>query len=114
LINILNNARDELLKSIEKKKLILIDVTKNEKFLEIIIKDNAGGIPENIIDKIFDAHFTTKHESEGTGIGLYMSKTIITEHMRGIIEVHNSEYIYKERTYTGAEFKITIPINLTT
>jgi len=112
LINILNNARDELLKSLEKKKLILIEVKKNKEFLEIIIKDNAGGISEKIIDKVFDSHFTTKADIEGTGIGLYMSKAIITEHMKGTIEVFNSEYSYEDKRYNGAEFKISIPQNL--
>ncbi len=112
LINILNNARDELLKSLEKKKLILIEVKKNKELLEIIIKDNAGGISDKIIDKVFDSHFTTKADIEGTGIGLYMSKAIITEHMRGTIEVVNSEYSYEDKRYIGAEFKISIPQNL--
>ncbi len=112
LINILNNARDELIKIKENKKLILIDIHRNKEYLEIIIKDNAGGISDEIIDKVFDSHFTTKEDIEGTGIGLYMSKIIVTEHMKGSIEVRNSNFIYEEETYTGAEFKITIPKNL--
>ncbi|OUR74111.1 hypothetical protein A9Q76_01440, partial [Arcobacter sp. 31_11_sub10_T18] len=92
--------------------LILIDIHRNKEYLEIIIKDNAGGISDEIIDKVFDSHFTTKEDIEGTGIGLYMSKIIVTEHMKGSIEVRNSNFIYEEETYTGAEFKITIPKNL--
>jgi len=114
LINILNNARDELIKSKDEQKLIFIDVYKNKSFLDIIVKDNAGGISEKIIDKIFDSHFTTKNQGEGTGIGLHMSKVIITEHMHGRIDVCNTKYTYDKKSYTGAEFKISIPLNLKT
>jgi len=112
LINILNNARDELIKMKESKKLILIDVYSDKEYLIITITDNAGGISDKIIDRVFDSHFTTKLDIEGTGIGLYMSKIIITEHMQGSIGVSNSNFIYEEQPYTGAEFKIKIPKKL--
>ena len=111
LMNILNNARDELIKkdnSIE--RLILIDVVKKDTLLEICIKDNAGGIPKDIINDIFEPHFTTKEETNGTGIGLYMSQMIIKEHMNGTLEVNNVDFIYNENPYLGAEFKIFLPI----
>ena len=76
LINILNNAKDELVKKpSDEEKYIFIDIFRNEKNeVNIIIKDNAAGIPNEYIDKIFEPYFSTKHKSQGTGIGLYMTE----------------------------------------
>ena len=79
--------------------------------IEIRIKDNAGGIPEDIIDKIFETHFTTKDEAEGSGIGLYMTKEMIEKHMFGKLEVKNVDYDYDGISYTGAEFIILLPFS---
>jgi two-component system, NtrC family, sensor kinase len=112
LINILNNARDELIKlPSESEKLIFIDVhTSNKNTLLILIKDNAGGIANNNFDKIFEPYFTTKHQSQGTGIGLYMTEEIITKHLDGKITVKNKEFIYNDKSYTGAQFKIELSL----
>lgn len=111
IINLLNNARDELIKIDSKdEKLIFINVLKNENNVVLEIKDNAGGIPQEIKDKIFDAYFTTKKDSDGTGIGLYMSNQIV-ENMGGKIEVSNENYQFEGKNYKGALFKILIPID---
>ncbi len=110
LINILNNARDELKNKELSKKFIFIDVYKNEKYAIISIKDNAGGISEENISKIFEPYFTTKHKSQGTGIGLFMCEEIIVKHIKGQIEVKNVDFVYEEHQYTGAEFIIKIPL----
>ena len=109
IINILNNSKDEFEKKELEKKYIFIDTKITEDEIKIIIKDNAGGIDENIIDKIFEPYFTTKYKSKGTGIGLYMSKQIVEKHMNGSITVFNEDYIYKEKSYKGATFLITFP-----
>ena len=110
LINILKNAKDELIKKdINEKKFIFIDTIKEDDKLIIKIKDNANGIPENVIDNIFEAYFTTKETTGGTGIGLYMSKSII-EHLGGILSVSNVEYIYDDIQYKGAEFQIVLDL----
>ena len=108
LINILKNAKDELI-SIEdnNEKLLFINVYKEESNVIIKIKDNANGINPANISKIFDAYFTTKDEEEGTGIGLYMSKQII-EGMKGSIEASNVSYEYNNKKFIGAEFTIII------
>ncbi|MBI3874294.1 MAG: HAMP domain-containing histidine kinase, partial [Arcobacter sp.] len=70
------------------------------------------GIPNDVIEHIFESRFTTKGEIQGTGIGLYMSKEIIFKHMSGSIDVKNETFIYDDISYCGAEFTIKIPILL--
>jgi C4-dicarboxylate-specific signal transduction histidine kinase len=108
LINILNNSRDVLLTKENQKKLIFINTCSKDNSLYIEIKDNAGGIEENIIGRIFEPYFTTKHKSQGTGIGLYMSKEIIEKHLEGSLFVSNDNYIFEDMEYSGANFKIRI------
>jgi signal transduction histidine kinase len=112
LINILNNARDELIKlPNDEEKFIFIDAFKSgTNKLEITIKDNAGGIKEENLEKVFEPYFSTKHKAQGTGIGLYMTEEIITKHLNGQIFVENKEFVYDNKTYFGAQF--TIELNL--
>ncbi len=86
LLNIINNARDAFSKEIKNKE-IKIDFIAKERYLYIDCCDNAGGIDELIVDKIFDPYFTTKEKSQGTGIGLYMSKQIIQKIFHAEIRV---------------------------
>jgi two-component system, NtrC family, sensor kinase len=110
LINILNNARDELKNKDLAHKLIFISASKNDNEVIIKIKDNAGGIAKENLNKIFEPYFTTKHKSQGTGIGLYMTEEIIVRHLKGSIEIRNDEFTYENSSYTGAEFTIKIPL----
>ena len=111
LINIFNNAQDALLQNNIIKKYICISTAVLENNNAIIkIKDNAGGIPDDILPKIYDPYFTTKHQSQGTGLGLHMTYNLIVDGMEGSIEASNVTYEYKDKEYTGAEFVITIPI----
>jgi len=91
LLNILNNSKDELILNNIKDKIIKIYIKSENKNVLIQIEDNAGGIPKEIINKIFDPYFTTKEEGKGTGIGLYMSKTIIEHNMNGQLSVKNGK-----------------------
>jgi len=109
-INILNNAKDALIENQIDLKYIFINISKNDNNIQIIIKDNAKGIPTDIIDKIFEPYFTTKHKSQGTGIGLYMSNEIVTKHLNGSIKVKNDNFIYNNVSYEGASFYVKIPI----
>ncbi|MGM0518504.1 MAG: sensor histidine kinase [Campylobacterota bacterium] len=110
IINLLNNARDELLKKDkEVEKVVFLDTCRHKDKIKIQIKDNAGGVPENIIDRIFEPYFTTKHQSQGTGIGLYMSKEIIEKNMNGTLEVYNTSFTYKNSLFKGAVFEIKLP-----
>jgi signal transduction histidine kinase len=111
-INILNNSKDALKDAPYEDKLLFIAIYKEDEVAVISIKDNAGGIPEEILPKIFDAYFTTKHKSQGTGLGLYMSYQIITNRFSGTINVSNEEYEYQGKKYKGAHFKLILPINV--
>ncbi len=111
LINILNNAKDAL-QEVPHKKIVMITtkVSKDHKRLVLSIKDSAGGVPDKIATKIFEPYFTTKHQSNGTGIGLYMVNEIVEKHMKGKIRVRNVDFTFNNENYHGAEFKIYIPI----
>ncbi len=96
IFNLLNNAKDEFIKQEIKDAKIIINIIKKEENILIEIIDNAGGISEKIIKKIFEPYFTTKEK--GLGIGLYMSKVIIEKNIGGKLEVEN--------TINGAKFII--------
>ncbi len=110
-INIFNNAKDILVeKKIEDKYIFISTSIQNDKAI-IKIKDNAGGIPKDILSKIFEPYFTTKHQSQGTGLGLHMTYNLISDGMSGTIEAHNIDYEYNGKEYTGAEFIIILALN---
>lgn len=89
LLVILNNAKDALLNKKVQNALISINLSEFTNKYKISISDNAGGIDNAILDKIFDPYFTTKHQTQGTGLGLYISKIIIEDNMHGKISVQN-------------------------
>ena len=101
LLNILSNARDALNETKPEKPLIRIREFAEGNKAVVIIADNAGGIPEAIVSKIFEPYFSTKWASGGTGVGLYMSKNIIEKNMDGRIAVRMID--------NGAEFRIEVP-----
>jgi signal transduction histidine kinase len=100
LLNILMNARDALQERRTAEGRIVIRCFSEGGKSVVTITDNAGGIEEAVLDKIFDAYFTTKELGKGTGVGLFMSKAIIEKNMGGHLTVRNSA--------SGAEFRITI------
>ena len=127
ILNIINNAKDALVEnkicdksdstSCHKNKQIKITLkeekiaVENSNFqtITLTISDNAGGIPQNIIDKIFDPYFSTKEEKDGTGLGLYMAKLIIEDHMGGKLSVSNDIIINQDgKPSGGAVFKINL------
>lgn len=113
IINILNNARDALKNASDlREKLVFIVSAKEDEHQNIVIsiKDNAGGIPENILPRIFEPYFTTKEEQKGTGLGLYISHTIITKNLKGSIKAENDIFEYDGEKYKGAKFTITLPM----
>ncbi len=100
ILNLIKNAEDVLLeKNIEDPFIKIITYKKGDNYL-LEVSDNGGGIPENILEHIFDPYFSTKKQKDGTGLGLYMSKTIIEEHCNGKLTVANNK--------DGAVFQITL------
>ncbi len=98
LLNILANARDVFRARGTEKPTVIIRAFSEGNNTIVTIEDNAGGIPETIIGKIFDFYFTTNESGGGTGIGLYMSKNIIEKNMGGTLSAVNTE--------KGAQFRI--------
>jgi len=100
LLNILNNARDALVEGHAGQPCIAIVLHDEGKRGVVTVRDNGGGMAPGVIDKIFDPYFTTKEEGKGTGIGLYMARTIVERHMQGSIFARNLP--------DGAEFTVII------
>ncbi len=103
IINIINNAKDALLEKNLQNPWLKIHLEKQTDKLFISIEDNGGGVPEEIKSRIFEPYFTTKHRSQGTGLGLHICYKIIVESMNGEIHLEN--------TNNGAKFSIELPIN---
>lgn len=100
LLNVLSNARDALIdRKTEEAKITIRGFVEGTRAVVTII-DNAGGIPESVVDSIFDLYVTTKEAKGGTGIGLHMSKNIIEKNMDGSLTAHNTD--------SGAQFRIAI------
>lgn len=100
ILNILLNARDTFEERNIDDARVVIRVSSRDGTSVVTISDNAGGVPDYIIDKIFDPYFTTKGPDKGTGIGLFMAKTIIEKNMHGRLSVRN--------TGDGAEFAVEV------
>mgnify|MGYP005843209839 CR=1 FL=1 len=91
LMVLLNNAKEAIISSDTKNKgEIKIKASQESRFCNLSICDNGGGIPEDMLEKIFEPYFTTKHKAQGTGLGLYISKMIIEGKMQGKLMVKNS------------------------
>jgi signal transduction histidine kinase len=102
LINIFKNAKDILIEQDKEDKWIIVNLLQSDSKITLTIEDNGGGIPKDIIDKIFEPYFTTRHQYQGKGLGLHLSHKIITESLNGNIYVKN--------TKNGAKFFIELPI----
>ena len=89
---LLNNSRDAVASNGVNNPQVVVNFTQNANELKICIQDNGGGIAEEIMDRIFEPYFTTKFKSDGTGVGLYMSKMIVEDSIGGklILENHNN------------------------
>jgi len=98
LINILNNAKDALIEQGIPKREIHMILESSDEEIRLTIEDNAGGINPHILDSIFDPYSSTKTEKNGTGLGLYIAKIVIEDHMEGVLKASNIS--------NGARFEI--------
>lgn len=112
-VNIFNNAKDVLINLPENERYFFITTLMSNEKITILLKDNAGGIDESIITKIFEPYITTKHKSQGTGLGLNIAYNLVVNGLQGTISAKNCEYTYLNKKYIGAEFKIILPQSLT-
>ena len=103
IVNLICNARDVLLEKKINNPIIKITTQIKDNKGILLISDNAGGIPTEILEKVFEPYFTTKEQGKGTGIGLYISKTIIEDTMKGQLSVSNIQ--------EGASFQIIVPLS---
>ena len=110
IMNIINNAIDAF-DNKDYNKFLFLEACELENRIVIKIKDNAGGIDENILDRIFEPYFTTKEAKQGTGIGLYMCNEIIVKHLNGKIFATNESFEYEGNTYKGSQFTIELPLS---
>ncbi len=109
LINIVNNAKDALIEHTPDERCICVNVVEEPEHLRIHVRDNGGGIPEEILPRIFEPYFTTKHQSKGTGLGLRMVYRLIVEGMDGNVDVKTATFERNGHTFTGAEFVLRLP-----
>lgn len=110
LLNIIANAKDaiqntELSDEYQRKIFVCVDSTQDEVIIKV--RDNAGGIDDSVMNRIFEPYFTTKEM--GTGLGLFIVKTLVEKQLKGSIDCQNKESEFQSKSYTGTLFTIKIP-----
>lgn len=110
-INFLNNSKDAFINNDIKlnERFIFISLYPNRNGVILEFKDTAGGIDENIILKVFEPYFTTKHQSLGTGLGLSSSYNFIKKSMKGEINLENEEFYFNDKKYSGVKITVHLP-----
>jgi len=107
-INLFNNSVDSFLINNIEHKYIKININKFDKNIHIDFQDNAGGISDEAINKLYEPYFTTYHQSEGKGLGLNYVYNFIVNICDGTIKAKNEKLIYNKIEYKGALFEIII------
>jgi len=107
-INIFNNAKDAFEQNAIEPRYFIIDAFYQDSSVVMTLTDNAGGIAQEVLDRIFEPYFTTKHPSQGTGLGLHMTYKLVTA-MGGEILADNVKFMHEGVVYSGARFTIVLP-----
>ena len=113
LINLFSNSKDALVENEVDNKMIEVIIQKTDDDRALVeVVDNGGGIEDDVLERMFEPYFTTKHKSSGTGIGLYMSKQIIEKQMNGEIVALNKKhrFINNEVVEKCACIRVYLPI----
>ncbi len=110
ILNLYSNAVDAFTEKDPDKNIIFTDLYIQDQNAVLSVRDTAGGIPEENLTRVFEPYFTTKHKSQGTGIGLYMTHEIVQKTFKGIIDVKNTLSSYNGKEYEGAQFTVLIPL----
>ena len=112
LLVLFSNSKDAFIERKISEPKCFVTFATEQNYAIIRYYDNAGGIADTLLDKIFEPYFTTKHKSLGTGIGLYMAKEILANHLQGSIEVKNYHFSIsqdaKQQEYKGALFVLKL------
>jgi signal transduction histidine kinase len=111
-INIFNNSKAALNEKKIENKLIFISTSTLDDKVIITVKDNAKGISEEVINRLFEPYVTNKYQAQGIGLGLYITYSLIVERMNGTIDISNINFTYNDRKYSGAEVTITLPVEI--
>ena len=111
ITNLFSNSIDAM-ENQENHKIIVVksELDESQKNIIIHVGDSGGGIPADILDNVFNAHFTTKDKDKGSGIGLHMSHLIITSTFKGTIKVFNQDFDHDDNSHSGAFFELIFPI----
>jgi PAS domain S-box-containing protein len=111
LINIFNNSKEAFIENQieESKRFITIEcIKKDNTEIEIRFKDSAGGVSDEVLSKIYDPYFTTKHQTQGKGLGLHVTRNLVVELMNGSIHMNNTTVIKGKKHYSGLECIIVL------
>jgi len=104
VVTLLSNAKDILLLTQSDDKYIQVKLYNDNEKIVLSVQDSGGGVNDRYIDKVFDPYFTTKHKSQGTGLGLYLVYELIRDFLHGEITVSNEYFTCENKQFYGARF----------
>ncbi len=111
MINLLSNALFALTHLQTEDRYIFVELNQTNSHVDIVIKDSANGIPNDIVSHIFEQYFSTKNFYEGSGLGLYMTKEVVEKKLKGSIKFQNETYTFENKNLTGAKFTLSLPFD---
>jgi len=101
ILSLITNSKEQLMQTLDHERWIKIELEVDGENIFLNVEDNGGGIPEDMLHRVFEPYFTSKHKDRGVGLSLYMTQKILRESMQGNIAVKN--------TKNGAKFTIQMP-----